>query len=128
MNARPPCLDALAVDAHVQRLSDDDAASDFWAVQADREIRAGIRLTKPNDWFECRIAGPHGGWSPDDLLLHALDCDNEPVRSVFARLMVGQASAAELHTALVDFALEHCSEGVAAALERQAQQEARNAA
>ena len=50
------------------------------------------------------------------------------MRSVFSRLMVGQASAAELHTALVDFALEHCSEGVAAALERQAKQEARNAA
>lgn len=124
MNARPQCLDSIAVDAHVQQQGDDEAASDFWAVRADREIRAGIRLTKPNDWFECRIAGPHGGWSPDDLLLHALDCCNEPVRSVFARLMVGQASAAELHTALVDFALEHCSEGVAAALE----QEARNAA
>lgn len=124
MNARPQCLDSIAVDAHVQRLSDDDAASDFWAAQADREIRAGIRLTKPDDWFECRIAGPHGGWSPDDLLLHALDCCNEPVRAVFSRLMVGQANASELHTALVDFALEHCSEGVAIALE----QEARNAA
>lgn len=124
MNARPQCLDSFVADAHVQRLSDDDAASDFWAVQADREIRVGMRLNKPADWFETRISGPRGGWSPDELLLHALDCDNEPVRSVFARLMVGQASAAELHTALVDFALEHCSEGVAAALE----QEARNAA
>jgi hypothetical protein len=127
MNARPQCLDALAVDAHVRRLSDDDTASDFWAIQADREIRVGMRLNKPADWFETRISGPHGGWSPDDLLLHALDCCNEPVRSVFARLMVGQASAAELHNALIDFALEHCSEGVAIALERQAQQEARNA-
>lgn len=123
MNARPQCLDAWAVDAHVQRLSDDDAASDYWSVQADREIRTGLRLAKPTDWFETRISGPRGGWSPDELLLHALDCDNEPVRSVFSRLMVGQASAAELHTALVDFALEHCSDGVAAALE----QEARNA-
>lgn len=123
MNARPQCLDSFEADAHVQRLSDDDAASDFWAVQADREIRTGLRLTKPADWFETRISGPRGGWSPDELLLHALDCDNEPVRSVFAKVMVGQASAAELHTALVDFALEHCSEGVAAALE----QEARNA-
>jgi hypothetical protein len=124
MNARPQCLDSFVADAHVQRLSDDDAASAYWAVQADREIRTGLRLKKPADWFDCRISGPRGGWSPDELLLHALDCDNEPVRSVFARLMVGQASAAELHTALVDFALEHCSEGVAAALE----QEARNAA
>ncbi|MCO5338579.1 hypothetical protein [Delftia tsuruhatensis] len=123
MNARPQCLDSFAADAHVQRLSDDDAASDFWAVQADREIRAGLRLKKPADWFETRISGPRGGWSPDELLLHALDCDNEPVRGVFSRVMVGQASAAELHTVLVDFALEHCSEGVAAALE----QEARNA-
>lgn len=124
MNARPQCLDSFVADAHVQRLSDDDAASDFWAVQAEREIRTGLRLKKPADWFETRISGPRGGWSPDELLLHALDCDNEPVRSVFARVMVSQASAAELHTALVDFALEHCSEGVAAALE----QEARNAA
>ena len=124
MNARPQCLDALAVDAHVQQQGDDEAASDFWAVQADREIRTGLRLKKPADWFETRISGPRGGWSPDELLLHALDCDNEPVRGVFSRLMVGQASAAELHTALIDFALEHCSEGVAAALE----QEARNAA
>lgn len=123
MNARPPCLDALAVDAYVQRLSDDDAASAYWAVQAEREIRVGMRLNKPADWFETRISGPRGGWSPDELLLHALDCDNEPVRSVFAKVMVGQAQASELHTALVDFALEHCSEGVAAALE----QEARNA-
>jgi hypothetical protein len=123
MNARPPCFVSFAADTHVQRLSDDDAASDYWAVQADREIRTGLRLTKPADWFETRISGPRGGWSPDELLLHALDCDNEPVRGVFSRLMVGQASAAELHTALVDFALEHCSEGVAAALE----QEARNA-
>lgn len=107
----------------MQRQGDDEAASDYWSVQADREIRAGLRLKKPADWFETRISGPHGGWSPDELLLHALDCDNEPVRAVFSRLMVGQASAAELHTALVDFALEHCSEGVAAALE----QEARNA-
>lgn len=123
MNARPQCLDSMAVDAHVQRQSDADAASDFWEAQAEIEIRRGLRLAKPADWFECRISGPRGGWSPDELLLHALDCDNEPVRSVFSRLMVGQASAAELHTALVDFALEHCSEGVAAALE----QEARNA-
>lgn len=123
MNARPQCLDAWAVDAHVQRLSDDDAASDYWSVQADREIRTGMRLTKPADWFETRISGPRGGWSPDELLLHALDCDNEPVRAVFSRLMVGQAQASELHVALVDFALEHCCEGVAAALE----QEARNA-
>lgn len=127
MNARPPCIDSFAADAHVQRLGEDEAASDFWSVQADREIRAGIRLTKPDDWFECRIAGPHGGWSPDELLLHALDCDNEPVRAVFSRLMVGQAQASELLTALVDFTLEHCSEGVAAALEREAQQEARDA-
>ncbi|MFD2318454.1 hypothetical protein [Delftia deserti] len=42
---------------------------------------------------------------------------------MFAKVMVGQAQASELHTALVDFALEHCSEGVAIALE----QEARNA-
>ena len=124
MNARPQCLDSFEADAHVQRQGDDDAASEFWAVRADREIRAGLRLKKPADWFETRISGPHGGWSPDELLLHALDCDNEPVRGVFSRLMVGQASAAELHTALVDFALEHCSEGVAIALE----QEARNAA
>ncbi|WEM01111.1 hypothetical protein [Delftia tsuruhatensis] len=124
MNARPQCLDSFVADAHVQRLSDDDAASDFWAVQAEREIRTGLRLKKPADWFETRISGPRGGWSPDELLLHALDCDNEPVRSVFAKVMVGQASAAELLTALVDFALEHCIEGVAAALE----QEARNAA
>lgn len=124
MNARPQCLDALAVDAHVQRLSDDEATSEFWAVQAEREIRTGMRLAKPADWFDSRISGPRGGWSPDELLLHALDCDNEPVRSMFSRVMVGQASAAELHTALVDFALEHCSEGVAIALE----QEARNAA
>jgi hypothetical protein len=128
MNARPQCLDSMAVDAHVQRLSDDDAASAYWAVQAEREIRVGMRLNKPADWFETRISGPRGGWSPDELLLHALDCDNEPVRAVFSRLMVGQANASELHTALVDFALEHCSEGVAIALERQAQQEARNAA
>jgi hypothetical protein len=124
MNARPQCLDSFAADMHVPRLSDDDAAADYWAVQADREIRTGLKLKKPADWFETRISGPYGGWSPDELLLHALDCDNEPVRSVFSRLMVGQASAAELHAALVDFALEHCSEGVAAALE----QEARNAA
>lgn len=124
MNARPQCLDSFAADTHVQRLSDDDAASEFWASRAEREIRTGLRLTKPADWFETRISGPHGGWSPDELLLHALDCDNEPVRSVFSRLMVGQGTAAELHTALIDFALEHCSEGVAAALE----QEARNAA
>ncbi len=123
MNARPPCLDSFAADTHVQRLSDDDAATDYWAVQADREIRTGLRLKKPADWFETRISGPRGGWSPDELLLHALDCDNEPVRSVFAKVMVGQAQASELHTALVDFALEHCSEGVAIALE----QEARNA-
>lgn len=123
MNARPQCLDTMAVDAHVQRLSDDDAASDFWAARAAHEIRTGLRLTKPADWFDCRISGPRGGWSPDELLLHALDCDNEPVRSMFAKVMVGQASAAELLTALVDFALEHCSEGVAIALE----QEARNA-
>ena len=123
MNARPQCLDALAVDAHVQQQGDDEAASAYWAARAAHEIRAGLRLTKPADWFETRISGPRGGWSPDELLLHALDCDNEPVRSVFAKVMVGQASAAELHTALVDFALEHCSEGVAAALE----QEARNA-
>ncbi len=124
MNARPQCLDSFVADAHVQRLSDDDAASDFWAVQAEREIRTGLRLKKPADWFETRISGPRGGWSPDELLLHALDCDNEPVRSVFAKVMVGQASAAELLIALVDSALEHCIEGVAAALE----QEARNAA
>lgn len=124
MNARPQCLDSFAADTHVQRLSDDDAATDYWAIQADREIRTGLRLKKPADWFETRISGPRGGWSPDELLLHALDCDNEPVRSVFAKLMVGQAQASELLTALVDFALEHCSEGVAAALE----QEARNAA
>lgn len=123
MNARPQCLDSFAVDAHVQRLSDEDAAADYWSAQADREIRTGMRLTKPADWFETRISGPRGGWSPDELLLHALDCDNEPVRSVFAKVMVGQAQASELLTALVDFALEHCSEGVAAALE----QEARNA-
>lgn len=124
MNARPPCLASIAEAAHAKRLGDDEAASDFWAVQADREIRAGLRLKKPADWFETRISGPRGGWSPDELLLHALDCDNEPVRSVFSRLMAGQAQASELHTALVDFALEHCSEGVAIALE----QEARNAA
>lgn len=124
MNARPPCLDALAVDAHVQQQGDDEAASVYWSIQADREIRVGMRLKKPADWFETRISGPRGGWSPDELLLYALDCDNEPVRSVFSRVMVGQASAAELHTALVDFAVEHCSEGVAIALE----QEARNAA
>ena len=124
MNARPQCIDTFAADTYVQRLSDDDAATDYWAVQADREIRAGLQLKKPADWFETRISGPRGGWSPDELLLHALDCDNEPVRSVFAKLMVGQAQASELLTALVDFALEHCSEGVAAALE----QEARNAA
>ena len=123
MNARPPCLASIAEAAHAKRLGDDEAASDFWAVQAEREIRVGMRLAKPADWFESRISGPRGGWSPDELLLHALDCDNEPVRSVFAKVMVGQASAAELHTALVDFALEHCSEGVAIALE----QEARNA-
>ncbi len=127
MNARPQCLDSFVADAHVRRLSDDEAASAYWAVQAEREIRVGMRLAKPADWFETRISGPRGGWSPDELLLHALDCDNEPVRAMFSRVMVGQASAAELHTALVDFALEHCSEGVAAALERQAQQEARNA-
>jgi hypothetical protein len=122
MNARPPCLDSFVADAHVQQQGDDEAASAYWSIQADREIRTGLRLKKPADWFETRISGPRGGWSPDELLLHALDCDNEPVRSVFAKVMVGQASAAELHTALVDFALEHCSEGVAAALE----QEARN--
>ncbi|WP_250439370.1 hypothetical protein [Delftia tsuruhatensis] len=124
MNARPPCLASIAEAAHAKRLGDDEAASDFWAGQADREIRTGLRLKKPADWFESRISGPRGGWSPDELLLHALDCDNEPVRSVFAKVMVGQAQASELHTALVDFALEHCSEGVATALE----QEARNAA
>ncbi len=123
MSARPQCLDSFAADTHVQRLSDDDAASDYWAIQADREIRTGLKLKKPADWFETRITGLRGGWSPDELLLHALDCDNEPVRSVFAKVMVGQAQASELHTALIDFALEHCSEGVAAALE----QEARNA-
>ncbi|MDX4957265.1 hypothetical protein [Delftia acidovorans] len=124
MNARPPCLDSYVADAHVQQQGDDEAASVYWAARAAHEIRAGLRLKKPADWFETRISGPRGGWSPDELLLHALDCDNEPVRAVFSQLMVGQASAAELHTALVDFALEHCSEGVAAALE----QEARNAA
>jgi hypothetical protein len=124
MNARSACLDSIAVDTHVQQQGDDEAASVYWSIQADREIRTGLRLKKPADWFETRISGPRGGWSPDELLLHALDCDNEPVRGVFCRLMVGQASAAELHTALVDFALEHCSEGVAIALE----QEARNAA
>ena len=123
MNARPQCLDSMAVDAHVQRQGDDEAASVYWAARAAHEIRTGMRLAKPADWFDCRIAGPRGGWSPDELLLHALDCDNEPVRSVFAKVMVGQAQASELLTALVDFALEHCSEGVAIALE----QEARNA-
>ena len=120
MNARPPCLDALDVDAHVRQQGDEEAASVYWSIQADREIRTGLRLKKPADWFETRISGPRGGWSPDELLLHALDCDNEPVRSVFAKVMVGQAQASELHTALVDFALEHCSEGVAAALEQEA--------
>lgn len=127
MNARPQCLDSMAADAYVQRLSDDDAASDFWAARAEREIRTGLLLTKPADWFESRIPGPRGGWSPDELLIEALDCDNEPVRAVFSRLMVGQASAAELHTALVDFAIEHRAEAVAAELERLARQEARNA-
>lgn len=124
MNARPQCLDALAVDAHVRQQGDDEAASEFWVEHAAWAIRAGLQFKKPADWFETRISGPRGGWSPDELLLHALDCDNEPVRAVFAKVMVGQASAAELHAALVNFALEHCSEGVAAALE----QEARNAA
>ena len=123
MNARPPCLASIAEAAHAKRLGDDEAASEFWAVQAEREIRVGMRLAKPADWFESRISGPRGGWSPDELLLHALDCDNEPVCSMFSRVMVGQASADELRTALIDFALEHCIEGVAAALE----QEARNA-
>lgn len=120
MNARPQCLDSFAADMHVQRLSDDDAASDFWAARAAHEIRTGLRLKKPAGWFETRISGPRGGWSPDELLLHALDCDNEPVRAAFSRLMVGQASADELRTALVDFALEHISLAVAMEMERQA--------
>ncbi|MFC4924606.1 MULTISPECIES: hypothetical protein [Delftia] len=120
MNARPQCLASMAEAAHAKRQGDDEAASEFWAAQAERQIRAALVLQQPSDWFACRIPGPNGGWSPDELLLHALDCDNEPVRSVFAKVMVGQAQASELHTALVDFALEHCSEGVAAALEQEA--------
>lgn len=58
MNARPPCLDSFAVDAHVQQQGDDEAASAYWAVQADREIRVGMRLTKPADWFETCTSEP----------------------------------------------------------------------
>ena len=124
MNARLPCLASMAADAYAHQLGKEEAAGEFWTDRAAREIRAGLQLKQPADWFDCRIPGPHGGWSPDELLLHALDCDNEPVRSVFSRVMVGQASAAELRTALVDFALEHCSEAIATHLEQRAKQEA----
>ena len=124
MNARPQCMASMAADTYARQLGKEEAAGEFWADRAAREIRAGLQLKQPADWFDCRIPGPCGGWSPDELLLHALDCDNEPVRSVFSRVMVGQASAAELRTALVDFALEHCSEAIATHLEQRAKQEA----
>ncbi|MFD2318455.1 hypothetical protein [Delftia deserti] len=40
MNARPQCLASMAEAAHAKRQGDDEAASEFWAAQAERQIRA----------------------------------------------------------------------------------------
>lgn len=125
MNARPPCLDAWAVDAHVQRLSDDDAASDFWAVQAARQIRDTLVPARADDWFACNVPGPGYRWSADEILATALDSDHSPVRTAFSELMASPA-AYPLLRVLIDFWLESRGEAIAAALERQAQQEASN--
>jgi hypothetical protein len=127
MNARPPCLASQDADAHARRLGDDEAASEFWAVQAARQIRDALVPARADDWFACNVPGPEYRWSADEILSTALDSDHTPVRAAFSELMASPA-AYPLLRVLIDFWLESRGEAIAAALERQARQEARIAA